>query len=107
MPISELTLHCRSFAKPRGLADHAVKVHIRTVLGNNDEGDRRILPHEDAFDTDFDLVAAWVDTYKVGVCGYTGRKAQRRPTPPLPDLSNLLASRTVRKGKARTEDDDE
>lgn len=98
-------MHCvRSFSKARGLADHVVKVHIRKALGT---GEMRILPHDDPYDIEYRFVAAWVDTDQIGVCGFVGRRVQQRPAAPANDLSNLLASRTIKKGKARPAEDEE
>lgn len=90
---------CR-FWKARGLADHALKIHIRPLMGTDEV--RRIRPATAAYNTDFEFFNAWVSIFGVGVCGFTGKKQMTRPAEPLLDLSNLLASRNC-KGKSKAD----
>lgn len=80
-------------------------MHIRPVLDTDEE--HRITPDGVVYESAFDLVKAWTDEYKVGVCGIAGKRGIAHPTSPLPDLSNLLASRTVKKRKGHVKDQEE
>lgn len=80
-----------------------MKIQIKPLLGTVKE--RRIVPMGDPYATDFEFVKAWTNEFGVGVCGFTGRRALMRPAEPLSDLSNLLSSRTMAKGKARIDED--
>jgi hypothetical protein len=75
---------------------------------SEDESERvlQIVPTGAVYETVYDYACAWVQL-GVGICGYTGRKSQQRPTAPRADLSNLLASRTVQKGKGRVQNQNE
>lgn len=74
-------------------------MHIQPMLDTEEE--RRITPDGAVYESAFELVKAWTRDYRVGVCGYTGKRSTANPTEPAADLSNLLASR--RKGKEKAE----